>query len=356
MKAEAWVLGVEKLFEVFPCTEAQKVQLAAFTLEDEARRWWMFMRIEHQGLTWALFLKLFYDKYFPQCIRDKKVTEFETLRQGNKTVAEDVRVYPNLLPLDVAYFDIILGMDWLSEYHVTIDCMSKQVTFHPLGQPEFTLKGHRVISPPYLIFAMKACKLLQKGCQGYLCSIFKGQPANVCVDTIPIVREFPDVFLKELPGELVDYEIEFTIDVVPGTQPISKTPYRMSPAEMKELKVQLQDLLDKGFIRLMVFIDDILIYSTSTEAHENHLRLHEVGFLGHVITKEGISVDPHKIEAIVNWLTPTNVTEVRSFLGLAGYYQRFVKDFSKIVVPLTQLTQKGVFFEWSEQRELPCRN
>ncbi|XP_028067294.1 uncharacterized protein LOC114270096 [Camellia sinensis] len=71
MKAEAWVLGIEKLFEVFPCTEARKVQLASFTLEDEARRWWMLTRT-----------------YFPQSIRDNKVTEFETLRQRNKTVAE----------------------------------------------------------------------------------------------------------------------------------------------------------------------------------------------------------------------------------------------------------------------------
>ncbi|XP_028101658.1 uncharacterized protein LOC114300974 [Camellia sinensis] len=66
MKAEAWVLGIEKLFEVFPCTEIQKVQLAAFTLEDEARRWWMLTRTMHQGLTWDRFLELFYDKYFPQ--------------------------------------------------------------------------------------------------------------------------------------------------------------------------------------------------------------------------------------------------------------------------------------------------
>ncbi|XP_028065933.1 uncharacterized protein LOC114268900 [Camellia sinensis] len=88
MKAEAWVLYVEKLFEVFPCTEAQKVQLAAFTLEDEACTWWMLTIVEHQGLTWTRFLELFYDKYFPQCMRDKKVTEFETLRQGNKTIAE----------------------------------------------------------------------------------------------------------------------------------------------------------------------------------------------------------------------------------------------------------------------------
>ncbi|XP_028075948.1 uncharacterized protein LOC114278141 [Camellia sinensis] len=88
MKAEAWVLGIEKLFEVFPCTEVQKVQLAAFTLEDEARRWWMLTRTVHQGLTWDRFFELFYDKYFRQSMRDKKVTEFETLRQGNKTVAE----------------------------------------------------------------------------------------------------------------------------------------------------------------------------------------------------------------------------------------------------------------------------
>ncbi|XP_028079282.1 uncharacterized protein LOC114281044 [Camellia sinensis] len=84
----AWVLGIEKLFEVFPCTKAQKVQFVAFTLEDEACRWWMLTRIEHHGLTWARFPELFYDKYFSQCMRDKKVTEFESLRQGNKTVVE----------------------------------------------------------------------------------------------------------------------------------------------------------------------------------------------------------------------------------------------------------------------------
>ena len=73
--------------------------------------------------------------------------------------------------------------------------------------------------------------------------------------------------------------------------------------------------------------------------------LSEVVFLGHVINKDSMSVDLQKIEAIVNWLAFTNVTEVRNFIGLAGYYQRFVKDFSKIAEPLTQLTQKGVPFK-----------
>ncbi|XP_028083946.1 uncharacterized protein LOC114285136 [Camellia sinensis] len=142
----------------------------------------------------------------------------------------DVHLYANLISVDMDHFDIILGMDWLSKYHATIDCMSKQVVFRPLGQHEFTFAGHGVIPPPYLISAMKACKLLQKGCQGYLCSILHVQPANVCVDNILIIREFPDVFPDDLLGNLVDREIKFVIDVVSRTQPISKAPYRMSMA------------------------------------------------------------------------------------------------------------------------------
>ena len=68
-------------------------------------------------------------------------------------------------------------------------------------------------------------------------------------------------------------------------------------------------------------------------------------FLGYVSSKDGISVDPQKVEAVVNWPRPTNITEVRSFLGLAGYYRRFVKDFSKFALSLTQLTQKGISFD-----------
>ena len=74
-------------------------------------------------------------------------------------------------------------------------------------------------------------------------------------------------------------------------------------------------------------------------------------FLGHVITKEGISVDPAKIAAVVDWPRPSNVTKVRSFLGMAGYYRRFVKDFAKIASPLTQLLRKDRQFEWSPECE-----
>ena len=110
-----------------------------------------------------------------------------------------------------------------------------------------------------------------------------------------------------------------------------------------------------------VFFDDILVYSSRKEEHAEHLRivlqtlrehqlyakfskcqfwLDRVAFLGHVVSAEGISVDPQKIEAIVDWKPPTNVTEVRSFWGLASYYRKFVEGFSKIATPLTKLTRK----------------
>ncbi|GJV45424.1 putative reverse transcriptase domain-containing protein [Tanacetum coccineum] len=127
--------------------------------------------------------------------------------------------------------------------------------------------------------------------------------------------------------------------------------------------------LDKFVI---VFIDDILIYSKNKQEHEEHLKLilellkkeelyakfskcefwiPKVQFLGHVIDSEGIHVDPAKIESIKDWTSPKSPTEIRQFLGLAGYYQRFVEGFSKIAKPKTKLTQKKVKFEWGDKQE-----
>ena len=120
----------------------------------------------------------------------------------------------------------------------------------------------------------------------------------------------------------------------------------------------------------MVFIDDILVYLKDAQEHEHHLRiilqtlrenqlfaklskcdfwLKEVSFLGHIVYVEGIRVDPVKIKAVMNWKPPQNVTEVRSFLGLVGYYWRFVQGFSVIASSLTRLLWKGVKFEWGDK-------
>jgi hypothetical protein len=120
---------------------------------------------------------------------------------------------------------------------------------------------------------------------------------------------------------------------------------------------------------VMVFIDDILIYLRSMEEHEEHLQIvpqwlrehqlyaksskcefwiKEVPFLGHVISPEGIAVDPGKVKEVLEWKPPTTVSEVRNFLGLAGYYCRFIPNFSKIAKPITELLKKENKYLWSE--------
>ncbi|XP_028111015.1 uncharacterized protein LOC114309479 [Camellia sinensis] len=145
----------------------------------------------------------------------------------------DVMLYVDLLPLGIDHFDCILGMNWLTKYCATIDCVNKFVVFRPPRLPELVFVGNVVVPLLYLIFPMKAVKLLRKGCRGYICCVLTETFASSNVETIPVACEFSDVFPKELPGALIDREIEFTIDVIPGTQPISKTPYRMTTSEFK---------------------------------------------------------------------------------------------------------------------------
>jgi hypothetical protein len=134
-------------------------------------------------------------------------------------------------------------------------------------------------------------------------------------------------------------------------------------------------LMDKVFMEyldkfIVVFIGDILIFSSTEEEHEDHLRLvleklkahqlnakfskcefwiTEVAFLGHIISTGGVSVDPGKVKDVLNWMPPTNVSEIRSFLGLVGYYRHFIQDFSKIAKPMTRLLEKGRDFKWTPE-------
>jgi hypothetical protein len=303
-----------------------------------------------------------------------------------------------------------------------------------------------------------------------------------------VVREFLDVFPEELSGLPPERDVEFSIELKPGTAPVSRRSYRMPPNELAELKTQLQDLLEKGFIRpssspwgcpaifvkkkdqtlrmcvdyrplnevtiknkyplpridllfdqlveakvfskidlrsgyhqirvrledipktafttryglyeyfvmsfeltnapahftylmnsvfmleldkfVVVFIDDILIYSKSKEEHATHLRvvltrlwehklyakfskcefwLDRVPFLGHILSAEGVAVDPSKVKDILEWKPPTTVHLVRSFLGIVGYYRRFIPEFSKFSKPITELLKNNVKFNWTPE-------
>ncbi|XP_074328102.1 uncharacterized protein LOC141666014 [Apium graveolens] len=258
-------------------------------------------------------------------------------------VVEDRNYKVNLLPMEMHDFDIILGMDWLSEHRATIDCQGKKVIFGDADKPEFVYQGSQPKGEVKLISALKASKLLSKGCDGYLAFVKDTSKDEPRIEDYPVVREYEDVFPDELPGLPPHREVEFTIELVPGAEPISKVPYQMAPLELQELKEQLQELLDRGFIRPSVSPLGALVLSR--EEHEEHLRtvleilrekkmfvkfskcefwLEEVAFLGHIVSGRGIELDPAKVEAITNWPRPSNVTE---------------------------LMRKGIKFEWNDDRE-----
>ncbi|WRX12726.1 Reverse transcriptase/retrotransposon-derived protein [Theobroma cacao] len=242
---------------------------------------------------------------------------------------KDKETLVNLVVLDTLDFDVILGMDWLSPCHASVDCYQKLVRFDFSNEPSFSIQGDRSNPLTNLISIMSTIRLLRQGCQRYLAVMRDTQAKVKDISQVSVVNEFMDVFLKELPSLPPEREIEFCIDLIPDTRPISIPLYKIALAELKELKDQLEDLLDKGFIRpsispwgapmlfvkkkdgslrlcinyrhlnkvtayewpydlygfdelsvqayldkfMVVFIDDILIYSKSQEEHEQHLKI-----------------------------------------------------------------------------------
>ncbi|KAL0549239.1 hypothetical protein IC582_013720 [Cucumis melo] len=157
-----------------------------------------------------------------------------------------------LLVRDMHAFDVILDMDWLAANHASINCSGKEVALNPPLMTSFKFKGEGSRSLPKVISAMKASKLLNQGTWSILSSVVDTREVNVSLSSEPVVRNYLDVFPEELLRLPPHREIEFVIELEPGTVPISRALYRMAPVELKELKVQLQELLDKGFIRLSV--------------------------------------------------------------------------------------------------------
>ncbi|GJS06002.1 putative reverse transcriptase domain-containing protein [Tanacetum coccineum] len=346
----------------------------------------------------------------------------------------------DLIPLRQGSFDVIVGMDWLSNQKVVIVCHEKIVRIPVEGGKVLYVQGEHNVWKTKTLMSTKA-----------------NEPM---LSDIPIVRDFEDVFPDDLSGLPPQRQVAFRIDLIPRATPPSHSPwgapvlfvkkkdgsFRMCNdyRELNKLTIKnryplsrIDDLFDQlqgaryfskidlrsGYHQLrvhdddisktvfrtryrhfeftvmpfgltnapavlmdlmnrvckpyldkfvIVFIDDILIYSKTKEDHENHLRLmldllrkeklyakfskcefwlQKVHFLGHVVNHNGIHVDPSKIKAVKNWKAPTTPSEVRSFLGLAGYYRRFIENFSKIAKPLTSLTQKNQKYEWGEKHE-----
>ncbi|GJU66249.1 reverse transcriptase domain-containing protein [Tanacetum coccineum] len=341
-------------------------------------------------------------------IASGQLVEIDKVIKGCKLEIEGHVFDIDLIPFGHGSFDVIIGMDLFSNHKAEIICHEKVLRIPLLDGKVLRVIGEK---PEEKMRQLKSAKAKEKE-----------------QEEIVVLRDFPDVFPNDLSGLPPVREIEFRIELIPGATSVAKSPYCLAPSELEELLGQLKELQDKylrsGYHQLrvheddilntafrtcyghfeftvmpfgltnapavfmdlmnrvcrpyldkfvIVFIDDILIYSKTREEHVEHLRLvlellkkeklyakfskcefwlREVQFLGHVINGNGIYMDPSKIEAVKNWKAPKTPSEVRSFLGLAGYYRRFIENFSKIAKSLTILTQKCKTFDWGEEQEL----
>ncbi|GJV65761.1 putative reverse transcriptase domain-containing protein [Tanacetum coccineum] len=315
----------------------------------------------------------------------------------------------DLMPIELDSFDVIIGMDWLANHHAVIVCDEKIVRI-PFGDEVLTVQGDRdgkgEKSKLSIISCTKTQKYIKRGCPIFLAQVTKKEIENESeekrLEDVPNVRDFPEVFPEDFPGLPHMRKVEFQIDLVPGAAPVARTPYRLAPMELEELIDDLFDQLQgskvyskidprSGYHQLRVLEEDIpktgeferktskgrrpgptqrSLLTTppptkykfqvmpfgltnapaSEEEHAEYLKL-----ILELLKKEEfevIHVDPTKIESNKDWASPKTPTEIRQFLGLAGYYRRFIKGFSKISKPMTKMTQKNTKFDWSEKAEV----
>ncbi|CAN4103523.1 unnamed protein product [Withania somnifera] len=149
-------------------------------------------------------------------------------------------------------FDIIPGMDWLSPHRAVLDCYAKTVTLALPGSSPVVWRGSISRAPSGFISCLRARRLIGKGCVAYLAHVRDLRVDTPTPESVSIVSEFLDVFSTDLPGLPLERDIDFAIELERGTKPISIPPYRMAPAKLREPKVRLRDLLDKGFIHSSV--------------------------------------------------------------------------------------------------------
>ncbi|XP_076881236.1 uncharacterized protein LOC143529300 [Bidens hawaiensis] len=152
------------------------------------------------------------------------------------------------IPDVITDFDVALGMDWLFFNQARIPCNDRAIDIRKPNNKTIRITGDKEGGKVGIISKSKASHCIGKGCLALIAFVTK-EPEPKKMEEVPIVSEFQDVFPDELPGAPPDREVEFKINLVPGTSPIAKSPYRLAPTEMKELKRQLDEHLEKGFIR-----------------------------------------------------------------------------------------------------------
>ncbi|GKD84432.1 putative reverse transcriptase domain-containing protein, partial [Tanacetum coccineum] len=260
-------------------------------------------------------------------LADGKVVSTNTVLRGCTLTLYNHIFKIDLLPTRLGSFDVIIGMDWLSCHRAIIDCCEKIIRIPLLNDKILEVQGERPEKDPGSLACIKADEKK--------------------LDDIRVVRDFPEVFPDDLSGLPPVREIEFRIDLIPGACCFSKIDLR---SRYHQLRVREEDIPKTAFrTRYGHFEFTVIPFGLTNAPGEFWLK--EVQFLGHVVNRDSIHVDPSKVESVKNWMTPESSTEIRSFLGLAGYYRRFIENFSKMTKPLTLLTQKNKTHVWGDKQD-----
>ncbi|CAJ2638266.1 unnamed protein product [Trifolium pratense] len=316
------------------CSEEGKTTLGTYVLREEANVWWKNAKLRlgpgGMAIPWAMFKREFLVKYFPVDVKNKKVVEFMELKQGNMTVADYAVKFETLCAFSPHYNTLEAENDKCVKFESDYRQLNKVTIKNKYPLPRIDDLMDQLVG---------ACVFSKIDLRsGY---------HQIRVKT----EDIPKTAFRTRYGHYEYSVMPFGVTNAPGVF-------------MEYMNRIFHSFLDRFVV---VFIDDILIYSKSEEEHEEHLRIvlqvlkekklyaklskcefwmREVSFLGHIISSGGIAVDPAKVDAVSQWGTPESVSEIRSFLGLAGYYRRFIEGFSKLALPLTKLTRKDQAFVW----------
>ncbi|GKA56193.1 putative reverse transcriptase domain-containing protein [Tanacetum coccineum] len=179
---------------------------------------------------------------------DGNLVGTNTVIQGCTLILLNQPFEIDLMPIKVSCFDVIIGMDWLSMYHARIICDEKVVHI-PIDGETLIIRGDQSKTRLSLISCIKTERYISRGYQVFVAQVMEKKSDEKRLEDIPVVREFLEVFLEDLPGLPPIRQVEFQIDLIPGETPVARAPYRLAPSEMQELSDQLQELADRGFIR-----------------------------------------------------------------------------------------------------------
>ena len=235
MVVDHWFIQIEKVLEVMEFTsDTTRIRLAVFQLESEAQIWWKWARTS-KDLRGAVV------RESPLWIRAR----IGMICRGCELEISGTLLIVDMKIMDMLEFDVILGMDWLTTYGIVIDCERRRVTAYTLDGTRMVFQGDKHDIFPQTVYESKC----QGQLAGWLASLTIEDEERSDLDLPRVVCKYVDVFPEELPGLPPRRVVDFGIELHPSTLPISMTLHRMASVELQELRVQLQELLDKGFIR-----------------------------------------------------------------------------------------------------------